>query len=458
MEYNALGGVYRGAYGLGNIPDDIKKYDQDKAGFLFYKKRGMARLMSMVAKRFGRRPVTSMEPKWHNVGELDHVFICQQSQDLGTAADWKRIVMSNEQARQLQPNDLLAVDSLYLSDGYDDLANIGKYSKNWTPSFGLEEPVMVEREPIDDSAGAGKSYVYVRRGFVANTSTGRPISEPVAQQDGLILKDMRLLKISNAQWTGSDAPRGKSKNIEIDGNYCQIFRYAYENQYEYNYEETYLKEDQMSINQKLTLNAMVYEMEYRALFGRKFREASGESMRYTTGGVFEYIQQLGKDNAIDYSDNGAVNAYTWLDWQRAAAKLFELGGSGSRTMFCSIGQFSNLLTMLWDKVRISVNSKLSEEFKFEIYTIMSGSGNLHFVPSWVYGQNHGRSNMMLALDFDQPNFKVDVREDLKKETNMQLPGQRLKKDGFVATLGMQRRGISHGLVYGLPSLNPPVQP
>lgn len=449
MDYQQLGGVYRGAYGLGNIPEDLKKFDKDKAGFLFYKKRGVTRLMSMVAKRFGRRRVTSMEPKWFNVGELDHKFKVVASQDTNTPSDFKRIVMTNEQAVQLQPNDLLVVDGVFLSDGYDGQP-AGVYNRTWSVSNGLEETIIVENEPKVDSAGSGKAEVFVRRGYLANALTGRIMPEPTAQADGWLVDGDMLLKISNAQWTGSDAPRGKSKNIEIDGNYCQIYRYAYESQYEYNFEETYLREDQMSINQKLTLNAMAYEMEYRALYGRRNKEVHGESMRYTTGGVFEYITHLGNDHIVDYSKGGTVGAYTWQDWQDAATLLFELGGSGSRTMFCSIGAFSKLVTMLWDKVRISVNSKLSTEFQFEIYTILSGSGDLHFVPSWIYGQNAFRSRQMLALDFDQPNFMVDVREDLKKETNLQLPGQRLKKDGFVATIGMQRRGFSHAIVTGLP--------
>ncbi len=195
---------------------------------------------------------------------------------------------------------------------------------------------------------------------------------------------------------------------------------------------------------------MVYEMEYRALYGRKSKEVDAESMRYTTGGVFEYVTQLGPNNIIDYSQGNVVNAYTWQDWQTAAAKIFEIGGSGSRTVFCSIGEFSKLVTMLWDKVRINVNSRLSHEFEFEIYTIMSGSGDLHFVPSWVYGQNRARSKQMLVLDFNSPNFVIDVREDLHKESNLQQNGQRLKKEGFIATVGMQRRGFSHAIVTNLP--------
>lgn len=448
-EYNQQGQVLRGAYGLGNVVEDLKKYDKDKAGFLLYKKKGTAKLMSMVAKRFGRRSVTSMEPKWFNIGELDHIFKVAKPQDPNTPADFKRIVMTDEQAIQLQTNDVLAVDGLYLADGYLG-STVGEYSRVWTPSNGMEEQMIVEREPIKSSHSPGFAYVYVRRGHIADVRDGRVIPEPTPQADGFLKDTDQLLKISNAQWTGSDAPRGKSKNIEIDGNFCQIYRYAYEAQYEYNFESLYLREDQLAINQKLALNAMVYEMEYRALYGRKSKEVDAESMRYTTGGVFEYVTQLGPTNIIDYSQGNVVAAYTWQDWQTAAAKIFEIGGSGSRTVFCSIGEFSKLVTMLWDKVRINVNSRLSHEFEFEIYTIMSGSGDLHFVPSWVYGQNRARSKQMLVLDFNSPNFVIDVREDLHKETNLQQNGQRLKKEGFIATVGMQRRGFSHAIVTNLP--------
>ncbi len=206
-EYNQQGQVLRGAYGLGNVVEDLKKYDKDKAGFLLYKKKGTAKLMSMVAKRFGRRSVTSMEPKWFNIGELDHIFKVAVSQDPNTTADFKRIVMTNEQAIQLQTNDVLAVDGLFLADGYLG-STVGEYSRTWTPANGMEEQMIVEREPIKDSHSPGFAYVYVRRGHIADVRDGRVISEPTPQAAGFLKDTDQLLKISNAQWTGSDAPRG----------------------------------------------------------------------------------------------------------------------------------------------------------------------------------------------------------------------------------------------------------
>jgi hypothetical protein len=441
MIYNAQGGVYQGAYGPGNTPDVLFKYDKDKAGYLLWRTRGIAKLMHMIKKRFGKRAVTSWEPTWFEIGELDHRFNVTTDQTNG-----KVVVMTNDQAAQLQTNDLLVADGLFLADGYEG-GTVGEYSRRYDVQHRMEETMMVEREPIMNSHATGLAEVYVRRGHVGDATTGRLIAEPTPTGDGLLREGDVLLKISNAQWTGSDAPRGKSKNIEADNNYVQIFRYAYEVQTEYNYEQTYLKEDQMDINRKLALNAMVYEMEYRSLYGRKSKEAQGEYLRYTTGGLFDFIK-----NEVDYSQGGNVTTYTWRNWQRAINDVFEVGGSGSRVAYLAPIQFNELITMLWDKVRITLNEKWSKEFEFEIYTVRTGAGSINFVPSWVYAQNRFRSSQMLLLDFGNPNFKIDVLRDLQHETDLQLPGQKLKKNGYYAALGMQRRGPYHSILTGLPQI------
>lgn len=450
--YNALGQIIAGANGPGNIPDELLKYDKDKAGMLLYVKRGTSTLMHMIHERFGKRNVTSFTPKWFDIGELDDVFTCLEDQSSTT---FGQIKMTNAQAIQLQMGDILAVDGLFISDGANG-GSAGTYSRVWATTARMEEQVLVTREPVQDSAGTGYAYVYVRRGYINAYSTGRIQAEPTAAASaaGYLIQNDRLVKMGNAQWTGSDAPRGVSKNIEVDSNPLQIMRFAFETQTEADYEETFLKEDHMTIAQKLALSRMAYEMEYRAMYGSPVVEAQGNSWRYVTGGLFHYI-----DNTIDYSNGGAIVTMDWIEFQkRVMAPVFDLGGSGTKVAFCSISTFTNLATLLWNKVTITVNEAWSKAFKFEIYQIAGGGGKLNIVPSWVYGRNRFRANQMLVLDFGGPYFKSDIMEDIHINkgpggAGLQLPGQRIKKWEYIGITGLQRRAKQyHAIVTGLPSL------
>jgi hypothetical protein len=302
--------------------------------------------------------------------------------------------------------------------------------------------------------------VTLRRGFAENRSTVALMDEPTAVAAGQIKSGTRLLKMANAQFTGSDAPHGRFKQIEIDGNYLQIFRFPFEVQDELDLEKTFLQESPMSINQKLALNAIAYEMEFRALYGRKSKEQQNNSWRFTTGGLYEY---LADGNVFDYSKGNQINNWNWTEFQRnVLAPAFEVGGTSSKVAFCSIDTFSGISTMLWDKVKLTVNEQWREEFKFDIYKIAGASGELNLVPSWVYGLNYNRRNQMLVLDFGGPNFAVDCFAqggDLhinkgKNGGGLQQNGQNITKWEYTGINGLQRRNKQvHSIITGLPILN-----
>jgi hypothetical protein len=447
---NNLGEVIGGAWGPGNIPDELKIYDKDKAGALLYIEQGTTKLMHMIHKEFGKRDVTSFQPKWFDIGQLDDKFVVTAGQ---TQANWKKVEMTNEQAIQLQPGDLLSVVNLFVEDGANG-GTFGTYSTIWSKTARNEEMLLVEHEPIADSSRSGYAWVEVRRAYANNYTTGRIGAQPTFIADGLIPMDAALLKMGNTHWTGGDAPRGMAKNPTIDSNPLQIMRFAFESQKESNWERNFNPEDPMTIAQKLALKRMAFEMEYRALFSVPVIEAQGNSTRYTTGGLFHFVE-----NVIDYSNGGVVNNFGWLEFQKyVMAPLFDLGGSGTKVAYCSINTFSNLANLLWNKVTISINEAWSKAFKFEIYKIAGGMGELNIVPSWVYGRNAFRANQMLVLDFGGPYFKVDVLEDIhvnrgKNGAGLQLPGQNITKYEYTGTTGLQRRAKQyHAIVSNLPNL------
>lgn len=448
---NTEGQIYAGASGPGNLIEAIRKYDKDKAGALLYIKRGTTKLMRMIHKQYGKRDVSSFTPHWFDIGQLDNIFTVTTNQDVSTQTGFKRIVMTNDQALQLQPGDVLYVEKLFQADGAEG-GTAGEYSATWDAQHRMEEQLLVEERPQADSAGTGTSYVYVRRGYMNDYTSGRIMDEPAANAGGQIMAGYRLLLGGNTHWTGSDAPSGRGKNPETDTNYLQIMRWAFEDQVETSMEKTFLKETPLQINQKLAMDSLAYEMEWRALYGRKTRQRQGNKWRFTTGGLFDYVT-----NAIDYSQGGVNTTMNWMAFQRAVmAPLFELGGSSSKVAFCSISTFSLLAEMLWNKVQITIDRAWSQKFGFEIYAVSGGGGTLRFVPSWVYGQNSFRRSQMLVLDFGGPYFKMDVMEDLhiNKGPNgagLQLPGQRIKKYEYVTIAGLQRRAKQyHAIIHGLP--------
>jgi hypothetical protein len=445
MAVNDEGGVWSGAVGPGIYIDEVMKYDKDKVGGLLYIKKGTTKLMHMINKRFGKRNVTSFTPKWFDIDEMDNIFLSKTNMTTGT---WNTITMTNAQALQLQPGDLLSVDGLFHSNG-DAGGSAGTYSRVWSSQYNMEEVVMVTLEPKPDSGGTGLANVTVRRGYSGAFDTGRIMAPPTASNSGCLTDADRLMHIGNAQFTGSDAPRGKGKNIEVDSNYLQIQRYAFEEQTETNMESTFMPEKPLSISQKLAMNQMAYNLEWAALYGRRSKEQEGTSWRYTTGGVFEYV-----NNYIDYSNGGTITNLTWFDFQRTAmAPIFDAGGTSEKVAFMSINQYSAFAQMLWDKVQISINEQWTKEFGFEVTKIHGGGGSLNLVPSWVYGQNRFRSNQILVLDFGGPHFKIDVMEDLHIEKDLQLPGQRIKKHGYITIAGMQRRARQyHCILTGMPPL------
>ena len=451
-DYNDEGAVVQGAYGPGNIPTELLKYDKDKAGMLLYLERGTTKLSHMIHKTFGKRDVTSFTPKWFDVNPLDDVFDVLADQT--SAADFNKVKMTNAKAIQLQPGCVLASDKLFLSDGATVTA--GEYARVWDKDHRMEEQVLVTEEPVMDSAGTGYAYVVVRRGYINSDPTGRIQAEPSYVAAGHMLNGDRLMLMANTQWTGSDAPRGVHKNIEVDSNPLQIMRFAFEEQTEASWEKTFQNESQMEIAQKLVLKRMAYEFEYRCLYNSPVIEKQGNSIRYAMGGLFHYIDP---NNYIDYSNGNTQTTMDWMAFQRnVMAPLFELGGSGDKTAFCSIQTFTQLATMLWNKVQITIDEAWSKRFEFNIYSIAGGGGELKLVPSWVYGRNRTRANQMLVLDFGGPYFKVDTLEDLHINrgpggNGIQLPGQRLKKFEYVATIGMQRRAKPyHAVITGLPPL------
>lgn len=459
MDVQAQGVVFSGATGPGNLPEIILKYGKDKAGALLYLKRGTTKLMHMIHEQFGKRDVNSFTPTWWDITELDDIYTVTAAQTITTNIEsFRQIKLTNDQAMQLQPSDILYVDGLFISNGKNGSTG-GTYSRVWAATHLDEEQMLVIRQPEPDSAGTGYSWVTVRRGYVNNAVTGRIQDEPTSGNwaGGALQEGDRLMHGGNVHWTGSDAPHGKGKNLVADTNPLQIMRWAFEDQTETEMESTFLNESPLTIAQKLALNKLAYEMEWRAMFNQPVKEKEGNKWRYAMGGLFDFLSD--PTGHIDYSLGGAQTTLTWPAWQRnVMAPLFARGGSPTKTAFCSIPMYTELAQILWNKVSITINESWSKKFGFEIYSIMGGGGTLNLVPSWVYGRNRFRSRQMLVLDFGGPYFKIDVLEDLHinrgpNGAGLQLPGQRLKKFEYVTVAGMQRRAKPyHALITGLPDI------
>jgi hypothetical protein len=448
---NELGRVIPSTYGPGHIPSDLLIYDRDRAGALLWKKKGTTKFMSMINTRFSKRRVSSFTPTWYDIDEMDHLMTLVEDQ-ADTDDGFTKLVLTNEQGLQLQTGDLLSVQNVFLADGYAS-GTAGTYSRTWATTTRELEQVLVISNPEADNAGSGKCFVRVRRGYINDYASGQLMSQPTRSAAGLLKSGDEILHMGNVQATGSDAPRGVTRNIEVDSNPLQIMRWAFEAEKEVEYERNFLSERPIDINQKLALNNMAYQFEFRALFNRPVKEQIEGKWRYAMGGMFNYITSY-----IDYSDGGNVTNMDWFAFQNNVMKpIFDAGGSQSKIAFTSIDVFTALATMLWNKITLTVNEKWSQEFGFEIFRIAGGGGELNIVPSWVYGRSSHARNTMLILDIGGPNFKIDMLEDLHVNRGpngmgIQNNGQRIMKYEYVMVGGMQRRNREqHHLVMNLPT-------
>lgn len=470
------GSVFSSIFTSGAIPERFLVRGMDNLGQMSLITRGYTKFLSMIHTRFPKaKTVTSREFPVYELTELDRVLnvtVASTSSD-----NHATFGISNAQAAQLRPNDILFVKNLFMTPIYTSLyagqvdANNANpfgslhldwrtgaqvtsvvYSQQWGPDATNNttntqfEQVLVQEVNSPDSAGSGNTTIRVRRGFA---SAGKedlggsliPLSLvnsglAANSQSGTITAGMQLLRGLPTFPEGTDAPTGTYKNPVIDKNFTQEYKYALEITKEAGIEKTWLASDPLDIARKLRIRQANLDQERTFLFGRKGKTSDHLGrLQYTTGGVVEFIMP-DTDHFLQYNQP-TINYTGCLD---LFDKAFNLGGSSERYLFCGIDLFREFKKSFWSSGYLRYDEEATDEFAINITALDASGGKVYIVPLYTL-QEAGWGMRGLCLDMSVPSF-VPVTHtgyDMKVEQDIAQKGQQIYKEQWIAMTGLERR-------------------
>lgn len=471
----AEGNIWNSIITSGTIPERYLVRGMDNLGQMAFITRGYTKFLSMLHTRFPKsKIVNTRQFPVHELTEFDRtlsVTVASTSSD-----NHASFGLSNSQAAMLRPQDILYVKGLYLTPIYSSLYGGQVDSTNTTPygsrhlnyitganvtsvvystTFGSDvanstinteyEQVMVQEVGSADSAGSGNTKITVRRGYI---SGGRddfggsliPISivntAANSSDAGKITTDMKVLRGLPAFAEGTDAPTGIYKNPVIDNNFTQEYKYAIETTKEAGIEKTFGGLDQLDIARRLRIRMSNLDQERTFIFGRKSLSLDSLNRKiYTTGGVAEFIRK-DTDHVLRYGAS-TINYPATLDLMD---QVFNLGGSSERFLFCGIDLYREFKKAFWSSGYLRYDEEATDEFAINITSLDASGGKVYIIPLFTL-QEAGWGMRGLCLDMSMPCFVPVTHEgfDMKIETNIQLPGQQIYKEQWIAMTGLERR-------------------
>lgn len=471
MAINDEGALISGAYSLGHYPTAYMKYDMDRLGKLTVISRGTAKFMHYLMHQQGLTKstrVNTFEPRVHDINELPRSISVYEDSSTTLAANTKLKVLNKYGRATTKQNDFLVCKDLFY-----EVNNAIPYSTSFGLQGGLyyasNEVMFVTGVDPDDAAGAGYTYIYVRRGWTstysypsvtAATLSAAPSSPPA------ILTTYTLFKAGNAFAHGTGAPTGDFVNPQIDGNYLQELKWALEYVKEMMLEQTWLNDSgytPMSLQQQLKVKQIAWDHERMFLFGKKTKSTSGGNPLYTSGGLTEYIKK-DADHILDYSRGGAVSTVNYIDINKSLNEVMKLGGGEAKTGFTGYDLLTRFSNAFFNK-HMFLNEEQANGFNIPVYKLVGTSGEINLVGT--YGmQEAGWGDKLLLLDFSTPQVferttfqgqytsgtKTIMGDfDMFREDNIQLPGEQIQKSQYISITGLQRRAQQyHAIMYGFP--------
>lgn len=468
------GSVFNSIFTSGAIPERFLVRGMDNLGQMSMITRGYTKFLSMIHTRFPKaKTVSTREFPVYELTELDRVLNVTVAS--GSSDSHATFGITNAQAAQLRPNDVLFVKNLFMTPiysalyagqvnnannaifgsqhlGYTTGAQVTSvvYSQVWgvdTTTINLQfEQILVREVGAPDSAGSGHTQIRVMRGF---SSAGKEdlggtlipqsiIAAGLAanSQSGTIQAGMQLLRGLPSFAEGTDAPSGTYKNPVIDKNFTQEYKYALEITKEAGIEKTWLASDPLDIARKLRIRQANLDQERTFLFSRKSKSADALGrLQYTTGGVVEFILP-DTDHFLVYNQP-SINYSGCLD---LFDKAFNLGGSSERYLFCGIDLYREFKKSFWSSGYLRYDEEATEEFAINITALDASGGKVYIVPLYTL-QEAGWGMRGLCLDMSVPSF-VPVTHtgyDMKVEQDIAAKGQQIYKEQWIAMTGLERR-------------------
>lgn len=475
-------------------PDELRKKGIDEATRLLYLTRKYAGVAYYLHRNVGKtKKVKDRIFKAREVTELDRYLTVTVPSGQGSDAGVERVFgLSNEQAVQIQPNDVLYVRGLYVKPQLQNivftqaLPNVGtNLGPDLAPAgfnttdvlfsrvkgmntnnqiFADEEQMLVVDVGPPDSAGTGNTLVTVDRvyqGPNANDDGGRIIPAAIRYGNSVNQKGIwndinnlnaasriqagdRILMGMSAWWEGTNYGTGIFKNPVSDVNFTQEYKMAVEKTEESDIVDYWIKERPFDINRWITSLKMTRSMEYSYLLGKKGmdRRADGREL-YLTGGIREFILKDSQHYIVYPSPT-----LTWTGMLQMSRSLLDLNNSGNMKGITGVSMDVALRSSFWNS-NMFYNPEASKKFNMEVNTIVLAGVSIDLVVSQVFEEN-GLGNEIMLLDFaDGDAFTPVTNEgwDMKVEKDIAEKGSSIYKEGIKGMFGLERRRQTHHAIW-----------
>lgn len=471
------GAQWAGLGTSGTIPERILKRGMDNMGQMSFITRGATRFLWMINSRFpGKKTVGSRQHPVYELSEHDRTVPISVASVAGD--NHSTFGVPNRFSTYFQPNDMFYVNGLYVQVDTNNLfagqvlanntlpAAPGPFERldyttgmqptavNYSRSIGQDpntpnrffvdhEPILVTNVGQPDSASPGNTLITVRRcargphardfggGFIPLATVNANI-DPNGQ---IIVGDLILQ--GQPSWPeGSGQPIGYHKNVEIDNNFTQEFKYALDFTLESSIEKTWINESQAKIQRKLMLRQKALHAERTFMNGQKGKTKDGQgNPRYTMGGAIEAVP---KDSAhvIKY----AQPSITYPGIVDMGLQIFGLGGSETRHAFMGIELHNAFKKAFYNSGYMRFDPEASRRFDVPVDVLETAGGMIYLHPCWSMTEA-GRGMQMLLVDMSKPTFQPVTHEgwDMQVFRDERPNGQMVVKEEWIGIKGLERR-------------------
>jgi hypothetical protein len=474
------GAVWAGLGSTGTIPERILKRGMDNAGQLSFITRGSTRFLWMIHSRFGgKKMVGTREHRVFELSEHDRtvpVTVASTSTNNHTTFG-----VPNRFAAYFQPNDIFFNTNLYVSidttplfAGQVTSANAlptspgpferldyttgtqptavnfsrtpGQDPANLNRFYKDSEQLLVRAVGDPDSAGVGNTLITVQRcarGPHAYDMGGGQVPQSLintgvnanSNQGAFVIGDT-LLQSAPAWPEGSGQPRGYHKNVEIDNNFTQEFKYALDFTLEQKIEKTWLNKSQEEIQRMLMARQKALHMERMFLFSQKGKTKDNRGqLQYTMGGALEAVH----NDAAHILRFGSPT-FTYPGIVDMGQQIFSLGGSETRHLFMGIELHNQFKKAFYNSGYMRFDPEASRQFDVPVDALETAGGILYLHPCWSFTEA-GRGMHALSVDMSKPTFTPVTHEgwDMQVNRDERPNGQQVIKEEWIGIKGLERR-------------------
>jgi len=466
----------------GDMPQELRLKGIDEGTRLHFLTRDISKFSHFIHTRFPKtRKVSDRVYRVMEMDEFDRYYTVK----IASADDYhKKFGLSNAQAAQIQPQDILFCKNIFATIKYEDMvagqvypASGGTQGTNIGPDLGYDvggnptevlysrtkgpddngeyftdyEQIKVTQVEKPDSAGDGYAYVHVERYYAGPHSQdkgGKLVNRALVNTgittyvtDAAFQVGDILLRGTPTFLEGTQAPNGVYKNPESDNNFTQEFKYAAEKTRESDIPKLNIKMKPMDINKHLVSRRMNRDIDVAMLFNKKGMTSRAGKEEYIVGGVHEFII---KDPLHYLIYQG--NSLSWPGWLDMGKSIFGLGGGEERVIWTSITVDAELRKMFYNDQHMRFNPSMSQKFNMEVNSIVVSGGTLHIIPMQIMEES-GFESEMICLDMTKPDAFEPVTNEgwdmfVDKGPNgrgIQEPGVMIYKEQIIGMKGLMRR-------------------